>query len=85
MSAVYRPMSLSQKNLSNMLFFRPCHPKFIIFHAKIGILVEYLYISHTLFILYLERNHTLFGEKLYFICKFISGNTAPGIRREINA
>ena len=36
----------------------------------------YLYVSHTLFILYLEGNHTLFGEKLYFICKFISGNTA---------
>ena len=25
--------------------------------------------------LYLEGNHTLFGEKLYFIWKFTSGNT----------
>ena len=47
----------------------------MIFHTKIGILGEYLYEIHTLFILYLEGNHTLFGEKLYFICKFISGNT----------
>ena len=26
-------------------------------------------------ILYLDEDHTLFGEKLYFIWKFISGNT----------
>ena len=52
-----------------------CHSKFMIFHKKIGILGEYLYEIHTLFILYLEGNHTFFGEKLYFICKFISGNT----------
>ena len=36
----------------------------MIFHAKIGALRENLYVSHTLFILYLEGNHTLFGEKL---------------------
>ena len=47
----------------------------MIFHIKICILGEYLYVSHTLFILYLEGNHTLFGEKLYFIWKFSSGNT----------
>ena len=50
----------------------------MIFHAKIGILGEYLYVSHTLFIHYLERNHTLFGEKLYFIWKFSIGNTDRG-------
>ena len=47
----------------------------MLFHAKIGILGKNLYASHTLFILYLEGNHTLFGEKLYFIWKFNSGNT----------
>ena len=36
--------------------------------------------SHTLFILYLEGNHTLFGEKLYFIWKFSSGNTGYDLR-----
>ena len=40
-----------------------------------GILGKYLYVSDTLFILYLEGNHTLFGDKLYFIWKFSSGNT----------
>ena len=39
----------------------------MLFHAKIGIWGKNLYVSHTLFILYLEGNHTLFGEKLYFI------------------
>ena len=58
------------------MFFKPCHSKFMIFRAKIGILVKYLYVFHTLFILYLEGNHTLFGEKIYFIWKFSSGNTA---------
>ena len=47
----------------------------MLFHAKIGILGKNLYVSHTLFILYLEGNHTLFGGKLYFIWKFSSGNT----------
>ena len=47
----------------------------MLFHAKIGILGKNLYVSHTLFILYLKGNHTLFGEKLYFIWKFNSGNT----------
>ena len=42
----------------------------MIFHSKICILGEYLYVSHTL-----EGNHNLFGEKLYFIWKFSSGNT----------
>ena len=49
------------------IFFKPCYSKFMIFHAKIGVWGENLYASHTLFILYLEGNHTLFGEKLYFI------------------
>ena len=45
------------------IFFKLWHSRFMIFHDKIGILGEYLYVSHTLFILYLESNHTLFGEK----------------------
>ena len=46
----------------------------------IGITGEYLYVSHTLLILYLESNHTLFEEKLYFIWKFSSGwYTTPEI------
>ena len=36
---------------------------------------KYLYVSHTLFILYLEGNHYLLGEKLYYFLKFSSGNT----------
>ena len=52
--------------------------KFDIFHKKSGILGEYLYVSHTLFILYLESSHTLFGKKLNFIWKFSSGNTGRG-------
>ena len=47
----------------------------MLFHAKMGILGKYLYVSDTLFILYLEGNYTLFGDKLYFIWKFSSGNT----------
>ena len=47
----------------------------MLFHAKIGILGKYFYVSHTLFILYLEGNHTLFREKLCFIWKFSCGNT----------
>ena len=47
----------------------------MIFHAQIGIWGKYLYVSHTLSILYLEGNHTLFGEKFYFIWKFSNGNT----------
>ena len=61
------------------IFFKPCHSKLMLFQAKIGILGKFLYVSHTLFILYLEGNHTLFGEKLYFIWKFSSGNTVLGI------
>ena len=83
MSAVYPPMSISKKILlvptavaqAIHIFFKPCHSKFMIFHAKICIWGKYLYVNHTLFILYLEKNHTLFGEKLYFIWKFSSGNT----------
>ena len=45
------------------------------FYAKMGILGKNLYVIHTLFILYFAGNHTLFGEKLYFIWKFGSGNT----------
>ena len=47
----------------------------MIFCQKNAIWGEYSYVKHTLFILYLEGNHTLFGEKLYFIWKFCSGNT----------
>ena len=47
----------------------------MLFYAKIGIWGKNFYVRHTLFILYLEGNHTLFGEKLYFIWKFSSGNT----------
>ena len=50
----------------------------MLFHAKIGILGKYLYVSHTLFIQNLEGNHTLFREKIYFIWKFSSGNTVLG-------
>ena len=48
----------------------------MIFHAKLGIKGNYLYVSHTLFILYLEGNHTLYREKLYLIWQFSNGNTA---------
>ena len=47
----------------------------MLFLRKKCILEKYLYVSHTLLILYLEGNHTLFGEKFYFILKFSSGNT----------
>ena len=43
--------------------------------AEICILGKYLYVSHILFILYLDGNHTLFAEKFYLIWKFSSGNT----------
>ena len=59
------------KKIFDRTFFKPCHSKFMIFHAKIGILGKNLYVSHTSF----EGNHTLFGEKLYFIWKFSSGST----------
>ena len=85
MSTVYRPTTISEKNLlvpmalalTIHIFFKPCHSKFMLFHAKMGILGKYmyLYVSHTFFILYLEGNHTLFEDKLYFIWKFSSGNT----------
>ena len=74
MSAVNQPMSISTNNFACP--FKPCHSKFMIFHAKIGILLKYLNVDHTLFILYLEGNHTLFGEILDFIWKFRSGNKA---------
>ena len=51
----------------------------MIFCQKNAIWGEYSYVKHTLFILYLEENHTLFGEKLYFILKFCNGNTASDI------
>ena len=82
MSAVYRPMSNYQKKICSHLWcsnkqyiyiFKPCHSIFMLFHAKIGVLGKYFYVSHPLFILYLEGNHTLFGEKWYFIWKFSSG------------
>ena len=46
-----------------------------------GILRKYLYVNHILFILYLEGIHTLFGDELYFIWKFSSGNT---VQYELN-
>ena len=42
---------------------------------KNGIWGKYFYVNHTFFILYLEGNHTLLGEKLYFIWNLSSGNT----------
>ena len=42
---------------------------------KNGVLGKNLYVSNTLFIVYLEGNHTSFAEELYFIWKFSSGNT----------
>ena len=43
----------------------------------VGVVVLVLMFDiNILFILYLEGNDTLFGEKLYFIWKFSSGNTA---------
>ena len=54
--------------------------KFMIFHTKNWVLGKDSYESHTLFIVYLDESHTLFGEKLYFIWKFISGNTEYDIQ-----
>ena len=61
MSAIYQPMSISKKILlapslliqAIHIFYKLCHSKFIIFHAKISIWGKYLYVSHTLFILYI--------------------------------
>ena len=83
MSAVYLPMSKPKKIFSRLCrlhkqyiyFSSHVILNFMLFHAKMGILGKYLYLSHTLFILYLEGNHTLFRDKLYFIWKFSSGNT----------
>ena len=74
MSAFNRPMSILSKTillapsaLTIHLFFKPCHSKFMIFQAKIGILGKYSYASYTLFRLYLEgklyleKKCTLFG------------------------
>ena len=73
MSALYRPMSISKKICSCL---RRSHQQYIYFYEKSGIGGGgYLYVSHTLFILYLESNHALFGEKIYFIWKFSSGNS----------
>ena len=46
------------------------------FSRKKLCLGENLHVWYTLFILYLEGNHTLFKEKIYFILKFSSCNTA---------
>ena len=54
----------------------------MLYHAKICILGKNLYVSHTLFVLYLEGNHTLFGEKLYFIWKLSSGNSGEKVREK---
>ena len=78
MSTVYRQMSISKKNLladfgaciNNTYIFKPCHSKFMIFRKKKCYLGEYSYVKHTLFILYLEGNHTLFGEKLTLFGNF---------------
>ena len=66
------PLALARKI---HIIFKPYHSKFMIFQAKIGILGKYLYVNRTLLKLYLDGNPTLFGEKLYFIWKFSSGNT----------
>ena len=65
--------------INNTYIFKPCHSKFMIFRQKNAIWGEYSYVKHTLFILYFEENHTLFGEKLYFILKFCSSNAASDI------
>ena len=70
MSAVYRQMSISKKNLladfgariNSTYIFKPCHSKFMVFRQKNAIWGEYSYVKHTLFILYLEGNHALFGK-----------------------
>ena len=62
MSSVNQPMSISKKNV------KPCHPKFMIFHANKWFWGKYLYVNHTLYfiqrkiILYLDKNYTLFGN-----------------------
>ena len=67
MSAVYRPMSIPPPPKKNALAFGALLSNQFIFQAifftKKCNLGEYLYVSHTLFRLYLESNHTLFGEK----------------------
>ena len=85
MSADYRSMCISKKiahafgaRICNTYIFKPCYSKFIIFHANL-VFGEYLYASHTLFLLYCEGNHTLFGEKLNSIWKFSSGNTETAL------
>ena len=40
-----------------------------------------VFICKSYFILYLEENHTLFREKLYFIWQFSSGNTVVAVLR----
>ena len=82
MSAVYRPMSILKKFaralgacISDTHILKAISFYIYDFSRKNGIVGRYLYVYHTLFILYLEVNHTLFGEKLYFIWKFSSGNT----------
>ena len=68
--------STSGARINNTIFFKPCLSKFMLSHAINIFGGKYLYLSHTLFILYLEGYHTLFGEKLYLIWTFSSGNTA---------
>ena len=77
MSAVYRPMSICKKSarINNTDIFQTMPFYIYTFSRKIGIWGKYLYVSHTLCILYLERNRTLFVKKLYFIWKISSGNT----------
>ena len=59
-------MSISKKicaHTTNTYIFQAMPFEICDFSCKKWYLGEYLYLSHTLFILYLERNHTLFGEK----------------------
>ena len=86
MSAVYRPMTISKIYFARTpalekaihIFFKPYHSTLRIFHAKFSIEGKYLYGSHILIFFYLEGNHTLCGENLYFIWKFSNGNTETG-------
>ena len=53
--------------ISNTYIFQAIFLNLWFFTQKLVFGWKYLYVSHTLFILYLDGNHTLFREKLYFI------------------
>ena len=91
MSAVYQAMSISNKylllplqfTLAIHMFFKSRHSKSYNFSHKTVLLFwfflggggYYFIVKYTLFILYSEGKHTLFGGKSFFILKITSGNT----------